>query len=307
MNTLKLLPLTLLVLPMASFASGFACGKYNPNAAITPSSNLALTNTAMLASPGHPNLPSTYSDSTWFLIDSFGTGALAGCLPKRSVIEGWGQTNQYNKNGTLSQITAKRFNTNGGDPIEATLKFTYEKDNPYYLKTAENFCMAIGGDKVTYDMSYSNGLLSTVTITPDNTCPSTAVVLVSYEYNDREAPSLPSKMTVEESGKSAEVTNYDYQVTDGNIQSISMSSSSSGDITLKIGHTGNQITSMTASIGGRTALDFALKYNTQGQWLHMLDPRYNWGLKIEYYKTSKIESTLQNTGDPGAQADHFYY
>lgn len=293
-------------------ASPFACGEYNPTTAISTSSNLSLTATAMLASPGHPLLPGSFSQNAWFTIDSFGTGALMGCLPKTSVIEGWSQTNEYNANGTVKQITAKRYNSGGGSPLTATLNFTYDPQTPYYLATAENFCMSIGADKVRYTFKYKDGRLISMGLVPDSGCPSKTPETITYQYGDPNVPSLPTVMAVEQQGKVTETSKFKYNVSEGVIQSFELTSADNS-IKIDLGYTDKKITSMKGGIVGQPdSIDFSIAYRNGNQWENMLDPRYthyysNWGLTIDYYKNNKVESTLQNTGDPGAQADHFYY
>ncbi len=302
MNNIRFLILCLIITSQYAIASSpFLCGEYNPTTAIATSSDLALTTTALLASPGHPLLPGTLSDPAWFTIDSFGTGALMGCQPSKSVIQGWSQTNTYNTNGTLKQITAQRFNSEGGNPLTATLGFTYDSKNPYYLATAENFCMSIGDQKVQYSFEYTNGLLKTLKLVPDSDCPSSASVVITYKYGDSNAPKLPTQMIVNQQGKDPETITYKYNVSNNQITSFVISSPQyNAEITL--GYTDNKVSSMNG--GG---LQNNVTYRNGAQWATMLDPRYNWGLTIDYYSTNKIESTLQNTGWPGAQPDNFYY
>ncbi len=278
-------------------ASPLSCGQYSPSAAINPSSNLALTATAMLASPGAPYLPGQIVDAAWFLMDQQGTGALMGCAPKRSVIQGWSQQNFYNSNNTLKSISAQRF----GSDETVPLSFAYQSDSSYYLTAAENFCMSINADKVRYDMSYSKGKLTGMVQTPDSGCPSTAVISVAFDYASAEVPGLPTTMTVSQAGKADEISTYDYKVDDGLIQSVAVKSAGQA-FTIAYSYSDAQISGMTYA-----GASFTLAYQDGSQWKNMIDPRYRWGLTIDYLTSGKIESTLQNTGDPGAQPEHYYY
>ncbi len=295
------IPCLMLLAPSVMAASPFSCGEYNPTVAISPSSDLALTTTGMVASPGHPLLPGSFSEAGWFTSDPFGTCALMGCSPKKSVIQGWSQVNSYNDNGTLNQVVAQRFNSGGGDPLTATLDYTYESDNPFYLATAENFCMSIGAEKVKFSFEYAKGLLVGMKLVPDSGCPSNAPVDIVFKYGDSNVPKLPTTMVVNQQGKDPETSTYKYNIDGGKITSYVIGSSQ-GNMQLNVGYTQNLITSITGS-----GVENNLSYRNGNQWASMLDPRYNWGLTIDYYSTNKIESTLQNTGWPQAQPDHFYY
>ncbi len=281
----------------AQAASAFQCGQYSPSAAINPSSDLALTATAMLASPGAPYLPGQIVDAAWFLMDQQGTGALMGCAPKRSVIQGWSQQNFYHSNNTLKSISAERF----GSDTPVDINFTYQSDSAYRLSTAENFCMSINADKVRYEMSYSKGKLTGMVQTPDSGCPSTAVISVAFDYASAEVPGLPTTMTVSQAGKADEVSTYDYKVDDGLIQSVAVKSAGQ-TFTIDYSYSDAQISGMTYA-----GASFTLAYQDGNQWKNMIDPRYRWGLTIDYLTSGKVESTLQNTGDPGAQPEHYYY
>ncbi len=295
------IPCLILSASSAVAASPFTCGEYNPTAAISPSSNLALTATAMIASPGHPILPGSFSEAGWFTSDPFGTCALMGCSPKKSVIQGWSQINSYNKNGTLKQVVAQRFNSSGGDPLTATLNFTYKPNNPYYLSTAENFCMSIGAEKVKFTFEYTKDLLQAIKLVPDSGCPSNAPVNISFKYEDSNVPKLPTSMVVNQQGKDPETSTYKYIIKEGKITAYAITSPQ-GNMQMDVGYKKDLISSITGS-----GIENNITYRNSSQWASMIDPRYNWGLTIDYYSTDKIESTLQNTGWPGAQADHFYY
>lgn len=278
--------------------SPFKCGEFNPSTFLSPSADLGLIATSRLGSPGQPYLPNSFQEAGWFLIDSFGTGALMGCSPATSTIQGWSQTNSYNDDGTLKTVTAKRFGVD--DPV--TLRFEYENTLPYRLSAADNFCMSIGAEQVHYTFVYQQGRLKSMTQQPDVGCPSEATVTISYDYGDSKLPGLPTKMVVSQDNKADETSTYTYALQDGRIQSITVTDSNSSTYTIRLGYTNALVTSLTMA-----GTQFSLGYRNGSQWKTMIDPRYQWGLTIDYFTDNTVESTAQTTGCPGCPANYFTY
>jgi len=277
-------------------ATPFACGQYGPSKTISPSSDLGLTTTAMIASPAQPNLPDAFQQAAWFLIDSFGAGALMGCQPTTSVIQGWSQQNVYDARGLVSSITAQR---SGSDP--ATLRFEYDPRRPYRLTTAENFCMSIGDQKVRYTFSYSGARLHAMQQMPDNGCPSSTPATVSFGYADARVPGLPTLMTVTQSGKTVRTVRYAYTVASGAVQRIRVSPSDGSAFTMLLTHAGGLVTGLSWA-----GIDNSVGYRNGDQWASMLNPKFNWGLTISY-DGDRVSGTLQNTGCPECPANTFGY
>lgn len=292
----------------------YNCGEYNPTVVINPSSDLALITTSRIASPGEALSQGDIKQPAWFLLDEFGAGALFGCMPNKSVVQQATQYNFYNDNGTLNYLSSQRFNPDTNSTVEAKLHFSYLTSTPNFLSSAEGFCMSIGVEKVRYDFIYENNLLTSIKQTPDSGCPNTNSVTVSFEYGDSSVPKLPTKVTVEESGHSPEITSYTYTLDGKKIKTIDVKSQEE-NVTLHFGYNDkNQLTTIQGPVPvPKTAgIDLALSYVNGNQWTAMHDPRFshywsNWGLTIKYNANNKISSTLQNTGDPGAIPDYFYY
>jgi hypothetical protein len=268
----------------------FACGEYGPSRTISPSADLGLTAAAMIASPGQPNLPGSFLQAGWFLIDSFGTGALMGCRPATSVIQGWSQQNRYDGRGALASVTAQRYGSGPG-----TLEFDYEPNLPGRLQAAENFCMAIGGQKVRYSFTYAGSRLQSFQQVPDSGCPSPVPSTVSFGYADPNVPGLPTLMTVVQSGQTVSTVRYAYVLAGGAIQQVDVTPSDGTAFALKVSHTGGLVTGMQFP-----GTDLAVGYRNGAQWASTLDPRYGWGLTITYGGNNKVSATVQDTGCPGS-------
>lgn len=277
-------------------APPFTCGQYGPSKSINPSSELALTATALIASPGQPNLPDTFLQAGWFLIDSFGTGSLMGCQPVTSVIQGYSQQNVYGTQGLLGAITAQRF---GSNPV--TLRFEYDQSRPYRLQTAENFCMSIGAQKVRYSFSYSGERLSAMQQTPDSGCPSTTPSTVNFVYADAQVPGLPTLMTVTQSGQTVRTVRYAYALSGGVIQQVEVAPSDGNALSITLTHQGGLVTAMRWP-----GVNNAIGYHNVNQWASMIDPQHNWGLTISYVG-DRVSATVQNTGCPGCPSSTFAY
>lgn len=276
--------------------SPFACGKFGPGSTISTTADLGVTATSMIASPGNSALPGMFTQPGWFLVDMYGAGPVMGCLPNTSSIAGWPQTNSYASDGMLRNVVAKRFQA---PPTK--LNFAYEPALPYRLKTAENFCMAIGGQKVRYTFTYKGGRLVTMRQLPDSTCPSPAPVTVLYEYADPRVPGLPTRMIVLTDQQPPQVVDYVYTVSNGVIQNVKMDSVGGPSSIVQLGYAGGLI--QTIDLAGTS---LAVSYRNGTQWKSLLDPRVGWGLTMSYGDGNRVTQALQNTGCAGECAPNTF-
>ncbi|KHK58685.1 hypothetical protein PI87_02795 [Ralstonia sp. A12] len=278
--------------------SPFACGTFGPGSTISTTADLGMTATSMIASPGNSATPDMFAQAGWFLVDLFGAGPVMGCLPKTSSIAGWSQTNSYSPDGMLSEIVATRY-----DAPPTKLSFAYNAVLPYRLQTAENFCMAVGGQKVRYTFTYNkDGRLAIMRQALDSECPNPAPVTVTYEYADPRVPGLPTLMTVFMDEKVMEVARYAYTISNGVLQNVKIDLASGRTSVVQLGYTGALITAVDLA-----GTSFAVTYRNGTQWKSLLDPKFGWGLSMSYGDSNLVTEARQDTGCPQCPPNTFGY
>lgn len=279
------------VSPVAPAA--FSCGLFGPAVTNSVYANLGAIATAMFATSGDP-MPADFLDQgPWFLIDSYGSGALMGCQPSASKLgaESVARQNTYNQYGMLVQQIAQR-NTGNGTTTPVTLRYSYLPGNSYLISYAEQFCFTSVGTQLNRITFFYNGnQLAQIKVAADSGCPNGASTY-TYSYGSPVVPGLPSKVVIVNDQKQTATELFNYTASNSLLQAAYFAS---GKITY--GYSGTQLTRM--NLVGTTTTPLNIGYTTSQQWSGANDPRFGWGLTINY-SNNVVSSTLQNTGcEPG--------
>lgn len=281
--------------------AAFSCGMFGPAVTNSIYANLGSIATAMFATSGE-SMPADFLDQgPWFLIDSYGSGALMGCQPSTSTLstENAPRQNTYNQYGMLVQQIAQR-NTGDGTTTPATLRYSYLPGNPYLISYAEQFCISSVGtqlNRITF--LYNGNQLAQIKVAADSGCPNGGATY-TYSYGSSVAPGLPSKVVIVNDQEQTATELFNYTASNNLLQAAYFAG---GQITY--GYSGTQLTRMNLVAGSTTPLNIG--YTATQQWSGATDPRHGWGLTISY-SNNVVSSTLQNTGCPGVcQPSTFQY
>ena len=287
---------------LAPVAAGrFDCGKFGPNVTNSAKADLGLIATAMFATPGQANYVGFLEQGPWFLIDSYGSGPLMGCLPTTSQwsTDSAPRTDTYAASGMLrQQIVQVPSRAAGSTPGAATpvpLTFLYLNTDPYRVTHAEQLCFSAGaGYTSLYHLTfaYINNQLRKLTVTQDADCPDYAGAH-TYTYGNPLVPNLPTRDDFVDSHGNASATLFDYQVSGGLLQKVSFGAGNS----ITYAYSGSLLRQMNINSPFSTDV-MVISYTPSLQWLSALTPGPNWGLTMTY-ENEKVVSALQDTGCPG--------
>lgn len=299
-SMISLLPVIVENAVAATPQAGYACGRFGPAVTNNVKGDLAAIATAMFASPGDPFPADFLEQGPWFLMDSYGTGALQGCRPTTSNLnEPAARQNTYNELGMLVQQKTER--SKGSGMVPATLNFKYLATNPYLLSYAEQFCFgAVDTLLNRISFEYMGNRLTKITIAADSGCPNGGATY-SYSYGSPVAPNLPSKVTIVNDQHQTATQLFNYVAQSGLLTATSFPGGK-----IVYGYNAGLLTDMTITAGS-SQQPLSIGYTTTQQWASAIDPRYHWGLTISY-QNNVIGSTLQDTGCPGfCQPSTFTY
>lgn len=296
-NRQSLLAMMLLIASnIAIGATPFSCGKYGPNLTLSPNADLAVTATSQFGTPGVAMTANFVTQGGWFLLDSFGAGALMGCQPTQSYLanEGAARNNTYDTNGMLTQQVTTR---DGGTP--ATLYMRYDTANPFRIVYAEHFCYGLVNTIINrFYFYYTDNKLTRMQIVPDSDCPIDGPVTVTYTYGSAEVPNMPTQEVIVEQDGDTATNTFTYNVSAGQLQSIATNFAG----TFIYSYTDNLLSEIRWPSG-----DLSVRYRGETQWKSMRAGQFGWGLTIDYNDDNTVESTLQNTGCPSCSPSTYSY
>lgn len=293
---MKTLFLSMVLCGAASAASAagvqFSCGRYDVSVAASPGASLATTATAMFSSPGTP-MPVSFLVDTgpWWLIDSYGTGPLMGCLP--SVSDMGGSAGTWSNSYRDGKLTSQSAPASDGPVV---LNYTYDGNNR--VLTSESVCYsgAISQQKLRTTWRYKGDKLVSAHVEGPDACPSGPYPIdIEYAYGSRAAPGLPSGVKIRQAGKTTEAR-FSYIAKGGVITEV-LSTSPGGAFTIQYQHKGKSVSQYTmGDAHNKTVLQQA--YRGNGQWQSSLQRPPGWGLSMTYDSANRVLTAGNNTGCP---------